>query len=214
MTFVPLKLTNEKRSSFWVRGKNRIESIVCFESKNRITGPNGAAHYHSPPTSSPLFFCLGPFISPGHLPSSVTCHLSPGSPWSLLSGPLFFPPLWTILHTTPWNILSPAPGNYDSIRHPIACGSNTKVFSLIVLWINLSLVFCLLLLYTCQGWLCQTLSETCLLLSFVFVSCLSLEYLPISFHPSLERLCSIFIKCVALELNLLGSHPASVTYMK
>ena len=77
MTFVPLKLTNEKRSSFWVRGKNRIESIVCFESKNRITGLNGAAHYHSPPTSSPLFFCLGPFISPGHLPSSVTCHLSP-----------------------------------------------------------------------------------------------------------------------------------------
>ena len=153
MTFVPLKLTNENRSSFWVWGRSRIESIACVRVKTELqdwTGLPTATHY---PTYSPVFFCRGSFISPGCLPSSVTCHLSPGSPWSLQSGPLSFPPFWPLLHITHGmfffkpqvimilsNILLPAGPTLKSL------------FSLIILCVSLSLVFCPQFPYTCQGW--------------------------------------------------------------
>lgn len=151
MTFVPLKLTNENRSSFWVWGRSRIESLACVESKNRITGLNGAAHCHSLPHILPCVLLPGLLYFP-RLPSKSS-YLSPVT-WVTLKSPKWssvFPSILTPPAHHPWNVLFQAPGNYGSIQHPIACGPNAKVFSLIVLCISLSLVFCPQLPYTCQG---------------------------------------------------------------
>lgn len=153
MIFIPLKLTNGNRSSFWVWAGGRTESIAWFalRVKTELQGwmPT-ASHYH---TYYAVFLCQVSFVSQGHLPSSVTCHLSPGSPWSLLSGPLFFLPLSPMLYITHGKFC---------LKHQVIMilsnillpgGPTLKSFAWYsVLCINLSLVFCSLLLYTCQGW--------------------------------------------------------------
>lgn len=180
MTFVPLKLTNGNGSRVWGRCQDRFNTLVCIESKNWITGLNGATHCLSLP------HILLPRLLYFSRPSSKFSDLSSVS-WVTLKSPKsspVFPSL--IIHPAqhPWRGPSQEPGNHGFIQCPIACGSNSKAFSLIFTLIQLSFPLSSALCFStpARANTLPDLVQDLFIAIFVFVACPYLGHLPV-FSP-------------------------------
>lgn len=179
MTFVPLKLTNGNGSSFWVWGRcqDQFNTLVCIESKNWITGLNGATHCLSLP------HVLLPRLLYFSRPSSKFSDLSSVS-WATLKSPTSSPVFPSrIIHPAqhPWRVLSPEPGRHDFIQHPIARGSNSRVFNLTFILMHQSFPLSSALCFStpARADTLPDLVQDLFIAIFVFVGCPCLGHLPV-----------------------------------